>query len=72
MSAAMTSMGVMAEEISKERRTTVKLRGKLDKTKGKEGKKGREVSLPDPCEAVEQQAVKLKELLDDATKELQV
>ena len=77
LDAAVKSLSVMAEEMDKDRKRTVKLQGKLDKskkgpTKSKEGKKGRKVSMPDPSEAIEKRAAKLEELLDGTLQEIQV
>ena len=70
-SAALVSMGVMAEEMSKERKEVVKLK---NKSKAKDGKRGRKSahSLPDPSEAVEERAAKLEERYDKALQEMQV
>ena len=70
-SAALVSMSVMAEEMSKERKEIVRLK---NKSKTKDMKCGKESahSLPDPSEAIEKRAAKYEELYDKALLEIQV
>ena len=72
-SAALVSMGVMAEEMSKERKEVVRLKNKSKTKDGKHGKKSDHTySLPDPSEAIEKRAAKYEELYDKALQEIQV
>ena len=70
-SAALVSMGVMAEEMSKERKEVVRLKNKSKTKDGKHGKKSAH-SLPDPSEAIEKRAAKYEDLYDKALQEIQV
>ena len=64
--------------MDRDRKKAFELQGKLDRLKkgpvpkGKEKKKQRKFSLPDPSEAVEKRAAKLEALYDDAMTEIQV
>ena len=70
-SAALVSMGVMAEEISKERKEVAKLKNK-SKAKDRKWRRESAHSLPDPSEAIEKRAAQLEELYDKALEEIKV
>ena len=70
----MTSLGMIAEEMDKDRKRAFELQCQLDKfRKGPtaKGKKGC-VHVPDPCEAAEKRIAKLEELYDNAVTDVQV
>ena len=68
----MTSLGVMAEEMDKDRKKAFELQGKLDKFKKGPTAKGKRVYVPDACEAAEKRVAKLEELYDTAIIDVQV
>ena len=72
LSTAMTSLGVIAEEMDKDRRKAFELQGKLDRFKKGATAKGKKVYIPDPCEATEKRVAKLEELYDTAVIDVQV
>ena len=68
----MTSLGVIAEEMDKDRRKAFELQSKLDKFRKGATAKEKTVNIPDACEATGKRIAKLEELYDTAVIDVQV